>query len=255
MHDFMETEEFDELLKLLNNDRKKYCKPNRRPQRVSNSNTSSRNDSPNHSVPQASTVQSGKICTVEELENNLLKNHQKPKQVAPPPHPNASWHNNYFPSAPPEHLMKRLPPGLPPPPLFRMHHPFSPYPMGPEPPPPGMMRFMPPFMRPPAPSFMYPNKHSNFMNPPLNFPPPMPFMGPGGVPNNAQMYKQQGAVRHDSNNYRQRNGTPTMHLEQNRDEYAGLMTNREKQWLLNIQLLQLNTGTPYFDDYYYTVCT
>lgn len=42
-------------------------------------------------------------------------------------------------------------------------------------------------------------------------------------------------------------------VEVNRDEYAGLMTNREKQWLLNIQLLQLNTGTPYFDDYYYTV--
>lgn len=31
------------------------------------------------------------------------------------------------------------------------------------------------------------------------------------------------------------------------------MTTREKQWLLNIQLLQLNTGTPYSDDYYYTV--
>lgn len=39
----------------------------------------------------------------------------------------------------------------------------------------------------------------------------------------------------------------------NRDEYDGLMTPREKQWLLNIQMLQLNTGTPYFDDYYYTV--
>lgn len=38
-----------------------------------------------------------------------------------------------------------------------------------------------------------------------------------------------------------------------RDEFDGLMTNREKQWLLNIQHLQLNTGTPYFDDYYYTV--
>lgn len=42
-------------------------------------------------------------------------------------------------------------------------------------------------------------------------------------------------------------------LEIVRDDYAGLMTNREKQWLLNIQLSQLNTGTPYFDDYYYTV--
>lgn len=46
------------------------------------------------------------------------------------------------------------------------------------------------------------------------------------------------------------------HLHQrveNQDEYAGLMSTREKQWLLNIQLLQLNTGTPYFDDFYYTV--
>lgn len=42
-------------------------------------------------------------------------------------------------------------------------------------------------------------------------------------------------------------------VPENKDEYAGLMTNREKQWLLNIQLSQLNTGTPYFDDYYYTV--
>jgi DNA topoisomerase 2-associated protein PAT1 len=37
------------------------------------------------------------------------------------------------------------------------------------------------------------------------------------------------------------------------DEYAGLMTTREKQWLLNIQLLQLNTNQPYIDDYYYMV--
>jgi len=31
------------------------------------------------------------------------------------------------------------------------------------------------------------------------------------------------------------------------------MTAKDKQWLLNIQMIQLNTGTPYFDDYYYTV--
>lgn len=37
------------------------------------------------------------------------------------------------------------------------------------------------------------------------------------------------------------------------DEYAGLMSSREKQWLINIQLLQLNTNEPYVDDYYYTV--
>ncbi|XP_008551370.1 protein PAT1 homolog 1 [Microplitis demolitor] len=37
------------------------------------------------------------------------------------------------------------------------------------------------------------------------------------------------------------------------DEYAGMMSNREKQWLTNIQLMQHNTNQPYFDDYYYTV--
>lgn len=62
--------------------------------------------------------------------------------------------------------------------------------------------------------------------------------------------QQQQRIRHDSGGYKHRN---SIGVDQNRDEYAGLMTNREKQWLLNIQLLQLNTGTPYFDDYYYTV--
>ncbi|XP_023940537.1 putative uncharacterized protein DDB_G0287457 isoform X2 [Bicyclus anynana] len=37
------------------------------------------------------------------------------------------------------------------------------------------------------------------------------------------------------------------------DPYSGLMTQREKQWLINIQMLQLNTGTPYIHDFYYTV--
>lgn len=37
------------------------------------------------------------------------------------------------------------------------------------------------------------------------------------------------------------------------DEYANLMSQRDKQWLIGIQLSQLNTGTPYIDDFYYTV--
>lgn len=31
------------------------------------------------------------------------------------------------------------------------------------------------------------------------------------------------------------------------------MSQRDKQWLIGIQLSQLNTGTPYIDDFYYTV--
>jgi len=41
----------------------------------------------------------------------------------------------------------------------------------------------------------------------------------------------------------------------NADEYAGLMTQREKDWVVKIQLLQLHTDNPYVDDYYYTVST
>jgi DNA topoisomerase 2-associated protein PAT1 len=47
------------------------------------------------------------------------------------------------------------------------------------------------------------------------------------------------------------------HLPYNRgppeDEYAGLMTNNEKQWLVSIQLVQLSTSTPFQDDYYFIV--
>lgn len=37
------------------------------------------------------------------------------------------------------------------------------------------------------------------------------------------------------------------------DEYAGLMNNKERQWLLNIQIIQLATDKPHVDDYYYMV--
>lgn len=37
------------------------------------------------------------------------------------------------------------------------------------------------------------------------------------------------------------------------DEHANMMTNREKQWLIGIQLTQLNSDTPYINDYYFTV--
>jgi len=36
------------------------------------------------------------------------------------------------------------------------------------------------------------------------------------------------------------------------DEYTGLMTQREKDWVIKIQMLQLHTDNPYVDDYYYT---
>ncbi|XP_061177595.1 protein PAT1 homolog 1-like isoform X1 [Saccostrea echinata] len=36
------------------------------------------------------------------------------------------------------------------------------------------------------------------------------------------------------------------------DAYAGLMTQKEKDWIIKIQLIQLQTENPYLDDFYYT---
>ncbi len=38
-----------------------------------------------------------------------------------------------------------------------------------------------------------------------------------------------------------------------RDPYANLMSQREKEWIIKIQLMQLHTDNPYVDDYYFTV--
>lgn len=41
----------------------------------------------------------------------------------------------------------------------------------------------------------------------------------------------------------------------NRDPYGNLMTQREKEWVARIQMMQLQSTDPYLDDYYYQVIT
>uniref|UniRef100_A0A1I8MEE3 mRNA decay factor PAT1 domain-containing protein n=1 Tax=Musca domestica TaxID=7370 RepID=A0A1I8MEE3_MUSDO len=56
------------------------------------------------------------------------------------------------------------------------------------------------------------------------------------------------------NHNMRRDGTGNGNLpHEDYDEYANLMSTRDKHWLIGIQLSQLNTDTPYIDDYYYTV--
>jgi len=43
------------------------------------------------------------------------------------------------------------------------------------------------------------------------------------------------------------------HYASTEDEYAGLMSQKDKQWIINIQLNQLKCDNPYVDDYYYTM--
>jgi len=45
------------------------------------------------------------------------------------------------------------------------------------------------------------------------------------------------------------------YFDETEDEYAGLMTPRDKQFIINIQLSQLKCENPYVDDYYYTMYT
>ncbi|CAH1118392.1 unnamed protein product [Phaedon cochleariae] len=167
------------------------------------------------------------------------------------------------------------PPGLPPmgiPPPGLRH-------LNPAVLPPGMLRLMPPHLYPPRPpGFVFPpGGHPNQfpVNHPFNFPPPPrninnmqqpPHHGPHSPhhghhsphhlhhhPQQQQQFQQQ-RQRHDSTGYgRQYEDDHDQRDHDQRDEYDGLMSMREKQWLLNIQMLQLNTGTPYFDDYYYTI--
>lgn len=186
----------------------------------------------------------------------------------------------------PPHLAMRMPPpphgvhGVPPP----GYMPFSR-----QPPPPGIGPPMnyPASQHPPYPGAGFPY-HQMPPNPnnPNRPPPPMggynhqqqqqhPLIsnGPNGPPNHQMLMRppypqnQQQMMNQQQQHHQHHMG---MHSNRQRrdssggggrvrresgvdDEYAGLMSNREKQWLLNIQLLQLNTETPYFDDYYYTI--
>lgn len=80
----------------------------------------------------------------------------------------------------------------------------------------------------------------------------------GGHPINHHLNQHQQQQQQQQNHHG--NNRNIQHHQQNRmanghdhDPYANLMSNRDKQWLIGIQLSQLNTGTPYIDDFYYTV--
>lgn len=65
--------------------------------------------------------------------------------------------------------------------------------------------------------------------------------------------RQQQQMHHNNNNRHMKYNNHSNGKPEDYDEYANLMSNRDKQFLITIQLMQLNTETPYFDDYYYTM--
>ena len=62
----------------------------------------------------------------------------------------------------------------------------------------------------------------------------------------ANLQQQQQMQQQQMNNEMQRGGPP--------ESYDGLMTKKDKDWIIKIQLMQLNTDNPYTHDYYHMVC-
>ncbi|GFR63363.1 protein PAT1 homolog 1-like [Elysia marginata] len=70
---------------------------------------------------------------------------------------------------------------------------------------------------------------------------------------NMNVYRSPGQHGHFQRHHHQ--DMYTTDNNEAEDEYAGLMTKKEKDWIIKIQLFQLQTDNPYLDDYYFTYHT
>ncbi|XP_006817996.1 protein PAT1 homolog 1-like [Saccoglossus kowalevskii] len=75
-----------------------------------------------------------------------------------------------------------------------------------------------------------------------------------------QQYNQRQFYNHDRYHYVKNNNRQMYSDDRQRfpdstngvyDEYANLMTPKEKDWIIKIQMMQLQSNNPYLDDYYY----
>ena len=69
--------------------------------------------------------------------------------------------------------------------------------------------------------------------------------------NNRNNNRNNNNNNRNQNNRRNQNNNNRRYF--NGDRLAGVMTSREKAWVLNVQMLQLQVDDPYKLDYYYTV--
>jgi len=67
---------------------------------------------------------------------------------------------------------------------------------------------------------------------------------------------QSSKFKNNSNNRNQHYYQQQQHINKsikNGDVLAGMMTDKEKNWVINVQMLQLQNDDPYSYDFYYTV--
>ncbi|XP_067675774.1 protein PAT1 homolog 1-like isoform X2 [Haliotis asinina] len=106
--------------------------------------------------------------------------------------------------------------------------------------------------------------HHSPMSDPHGMRGPRPGRGGPYHPNN-YYHKNQGHPHGQNNNNphryfndsrsRQHHEDDLVDHNMDEDSYDGLMTQKEKDWIIKIQLMQLQTDNPYLDDYYYTYYT
>ncbi|KAF8764462.1 Protein PAT1 like protein [Argiope bruennichi] len=121
----------------------------------------------------------------------------------------------------------------------------------------------------PVPDRFFINARMNMMHNQLPLRGPMPNLPPGFNPSNLGMNHSKllslppRSIAHPLLNkhfqfpllvynsyYENEDGKHMAHEME--DEYAGLMTQKEKEWLIRIQMLQLKSENPYVEDYYFT---
>ncbi|XP_021701567.1 protein PAT1 homolog 1 [Aedes aegypti] len=227
---------------------------------------------PNFSLPNPSQM---RICSVEEIEQNMIKQQAQQLQQHPlvPPRPPPQQHENLQHQYHQNLGLARPPPGFPTAPALMSQPPLTipvnfppPLNMGPPPPlhllqtnipPPGSGPPLFPLNVPP-PNFQEQQNHANFNQRLVQ-----------EIQQNHPLLAQHRhhQQQHQQNRYQQHNNRQNYHQQQHQnrhqngkinrsgeyDEYANLMSERDKQWLLGIQLSQLNKDTPYFNDYYFCV--
>lgn len=226
---------------------------------------------PNFPMPNPSQM---RICSVEEIEQNMKQ--QAQLSLPPPngPRQDAGVQQPYHQNI----TLPRPPPGFGVPPMLR------------QPPLTIPVNFPPPLNIAPPPLHLLqtnvPPPGSGMQPPmfPLNVPPPNyheqqnhanfnqrlvqeiqqnhPLLGQHRQHHQLHQNQQNRYQHNNRQNHHYQHGSQQQHNRHHNgkvnrsgeyDEYANMMSERDKQWLLGIQLSQLNKDTPYYSDYYFCV--
>ncbi len=210
----------------------------------------------------------GKVLTVEELENQLSSSSspQQPAQTPPPP-------TNQVLRPPPGLRVPQLPPhplmgqnrGFVPPPViyflslsccFFYCFFFQPHFMirGPRGIPQGFPPYMmpPPFQRGPPPRIVPPLLPPSYPRGPFS-PPQQRWPGQQQVSNLKVTCTSHRTTHSSQNEMMFRKSRRSEYLGEMKSDGSGFMTQKEKEWVIRIQLIQLQSSDPSNDDYYYMV--